>query len=382
MTRATRPDEGSAMSANGPLLELRNLATVFPTRRGLVHAVAGVSLVLHRGEILGVVGESGCGKSVTLLSILRLVSSPGRIASGEVLFQGRDLLKLPGEAIRRIRGKDIAMIFQDPLSTLNPAFPVGEQIRESLRIHGIVSNGWRPWPLSRTRTAEEKARVIQLMSEVGISSPMDRYHEYPHQFSGGMQQRALIAIALACEPQVLLADEPTTSLDVTIQAQIIDLMRRINQEHGTAILLVTHNLHLAAEFCQRIVVMYAGRIVESGTVDQVIQSPQHPYTRGLLSCIPRISTKRFHIEPIPGNVPDLADVPPGCAFNPRCSYTQPVCQEGPVPLFEVAPGQWARCLRHTDFTREPEWTWFDQLPGAQLTPVQWQAHKEVMIQVR
>jgi oligopeptide/dipeptide ABC transporter ATP-binding protein len=298
-------------------------------------------LTLQRGEILGIVGESGCGKSVTLLSILRLISSPGRIADGEVLFEGRDLLKLSSGKIRRIRGKDIAMVFQDPLSTLNPVFPVGEQIRESLRIHCTVGDRRLAWG----RAAAEKERVLHLMSEVGIASPMDRYHEYPHQFSGGMQQRALIAIALACEPKILLADEPTTSLDVTIQAQILDLMRRINQEHGTAIVLVTHNLDLAAEFCQRIAVMYAGSIVEMGTTAQVIESPQHPYTRGLLSCIPRISAQRSRIEPIPGNVPDLASVFLGCAFAERCVCAQPVCAEKPVPLFEVASGQWARCVR-------------------------------------
>ena len=338
------------MSESQPLLELRNLETVFPTRRGVVQAVTGVSLTLHKGEILGIVGESGCGKSVTLLSILRLISWPGRIAGGQVLFQGRDLLKLSGREIRRIRGKDIAMVFQDPLSTLNPAFTVGEQIGESLRIHGILADGRAFWPWSGRRAAERE-RAVELMAEVGISSPMDRYREYPHEFSGGMQQRALIAIALACEPQVLLADEPTTSLDVTIQAQILDLMRRINQEHGTAIVLVTHNLDLAAEFCQRIIVMYAGRLVEMGGVDQVIESPQHPYTRGLLACIPRISARRSRIEPIPGNVPDLADVPPGCAFAPRCSLVQPACPASLVPLSEVEPGHWVRCLCCTEMAR-------------------------------
>ena len=344
------------MNESLPILELKNLTTVFPTRRGLVQAVSGVSLALHKGEILGIVGESGSGKSVTLLSILRLISSPGRIESGQVLFDGRDLLKLPEREVRRVRGKDIAMIFQDPQSTLNPAFTVGDQIGESLQIHHIIPDGWPLWPPSHSRAAAEKARVLRLMSEVGISSPTDRYHEYPHQFSGGMQQRALVAIALAGEPQVLLADEPTTSLDVTIQAQILDLLRQINQARGTAIVLVTHNLDLAAEFCQRIVVMYAGRLVEMGSVDQVIESPQHPYTRGLLSCIPRISAQRARIEPIPGNVPDLADVPPGCAFHPRCSEAQPACQEGPIPLFGVGARHWARCLRHANFLRKPDWT--------------------------
>ncbi len=336
-----------------PLLELDSLATVFPTRRGLVHAVAGVSLTVREGEILGIVGESGCGKSVTLLSILRLISSPGRIAGGRVVFQGQDLLGLSDGEMRRIRGKDIAMIFQDPLSTLNPAFTVGDQIGESLRIHHIVAGRRLPW----YGTSDEKERVLRLMSEVGISAPMDRYHEYPHEFSGGMQQRALIATALACEPKILLADEPTTSLDVTIQAQIIDLLRRINQEHGTAIILVTHNLDLAAEFCQRIAVMYAGRIVETGTVEQVIESPQHPYTRGLLTCIPHISLQRTRIEPIPGNVPDLARVPPGCAFAERCAEARPACQEGPVPLFHYSPGRLVRCLALRHYDRSPEWTW-------------------------
>ena len=348
------------MRDEAPLLELRNLTTVFPTRRGLVRAVADLSLTLHHQEILGVVGESGCGKSVTLLSILRLVAAPGRIAAGQVLFEGRDLSRLSGRDMRRIRGKEIAMVFQDPLSTLNPAFTVGEQIGESLRIHRInADRRWAPWGSN----GQEKERVLQLMSEVGISAAMDRYHEYPHQFSGGMQQRALIAIALACEPKVLLADEPTTALDVTIQAQIVDLLQRINRERGTAIVLVTHNLDLAAEFCQRIAVMYAGRVVEMGTTAQVIESPQHPYTRGLLSCIPRISPQRSRIEPIPGNVPDLARVPDGCAFAERCAEARAQCGEGPLPLFEVGAGHRVRCLCCSGTERRPEWTWSETCPG-------------------
>ncbi len=337
-----------------PLLELNDLATVFPTRRGLVQAVAGVSLTVYAGEILGIVGESGCGKSVTLLSILRLISAPGRIAGGKVRFLGTDLLGLTEAQMRRIRGKDIAMVFQDPQSTLNPAFTVGDQIGESLRIHHIVPpRRGLPW----SRSSEETERVLRLMSEVGISAPMDRYREYPHEFSGGMQQRALIATALACEPKLLLADEPTTSLDVTIQAQIMDLMRRINQEHGTAIILVTHNLDLAAEFCQRIAVMYAGRIVETGTTDQITESPLHPYTRGLLTCIPRISLQRTRIEPIPGNVPDLADLQPGCPFADRCAEARPACQEGAVPLFRHSPGRLVRCLARIDQVRSSDWSW-------------------------
>ncbi len=353
------------MGTDIPLLELRNLTTVFPTRRGLVPAAAGVSLTLNKGEILGVVGESGCGKSVTMLSVLRLITSPGRVVAGEILFQGVDLLRLSGQAMRRIRGKDIAMIFQDPQTTMNPAFTVGEQIRESLRIHHIMDGGGPVSPLSHSRARTEMDRVYELLAEVGISSPADRFNEYPHQFSGGMQQRALIAIALACEPKLLLADEPTTSLDVTIQAQIMDLMRRINQERGVAIVLVTHNLDLASEFCQRIAVMYAGRIVETGPVDEVIDSPQHPYTRGLLSCIPRISSRRTRIQPIPGNVPDLAALGAGCAFAPRCPYAQPTCEAGPVPLFRVGPDHLARCLRHTG-ARQESWDWADILPGEMM----------------
>jgi oligopeptide/dipeptide ABC transporter ATP-binding protein len=354
------------MESNGPLLELKKLTTVFPTRRGVVTAVADVSLAIQRGEILGIVGESGCGKSMTMMSILRLVSSPGRTVSGEVLFEGRDLLRLSGGEMRRVRGKEIAMVFQDPLTSLNPAFPVGEQIRESLRIHHILDEGRPLWRLGRGNAQVERERVYELLAEVGISSPADRFREYPYQFSGGMQQRALIAVALACQPKLLLADEPTTSLDVTIQAQIIDLMRQINRERGTAIALVTHNLDLAAEFCQRVTVMYAGRVVETGAVDDIIGSPQHPYTRGLLSCIPRISSRRTRIEPIPGNVPDLAALGPGCAFAPRCSQVQPECEVGPIPLFQVGPGHLSRCLHHGG-RRVAGWGWSDTLAGVGAT---------------
>jgi len=343
--------------SDGFLLELRNLTTVYPMKRGLVRAVDCVSLTLREGEILGLVGESGCGKSTVLLSILRLIRRPGYIAEGEIRFRGRNLRDLSSREMRAIRGKEIAMIFQDPLSTLNPAFPVGEQIREALRLHHIVNGSRLPWPFDFARRAREKARVLQVMEEVGIPSPMDRYAAYPHQFSGGMQQRALIAIALACNPALLLADEPTTALDVTIQAQILDLMRRINREHGTAIILVTHDLGVAAEFCQAIAVMYAGRIVEKGPVDSVVERPQHPYTQGLLNCRPRIAERDQRVRPIPGNVPDLVDLPPGCAFAPRCAHRRPVCEEGPIPLIPVGPSHWSRCLIHTDYRRESDWTW-------------------------
>jgi oligopeptide/dipeptide ABC transporter ATP-binding protein len=347
--------------ADHVLLELHDLTTVFPTRRGEVRAVDSVQLNLSEGEILGLVGESGCGKSTALLSIMGLVRPPGRIAKGQVLFRGRDLSTLSDSEMRAVRGKEIAMIFQDPLSTLNPAFPVGEQIREALRLHHIIPGPGLPWPFDRDRRNHEKERVLAVMEEVGIPTPMDRYATYPHQFSGGMQQRALIAIGLVCGPALLLADEPTTALDVTIQAQILDLMRRINQEHGTAIILVTHDLGMAAEFCSRIAVMYAGRIVEQGSVDQVVENPQHPYTQGLLDCRPRISMRQLRLQPIPGSVPDLAVLPPGCAFAPRCSYRQSVCEDGPVPQVAIEPAHLSRCLRHQQFQRDPGWDWHHTL---------------------
>jgi peptide/nickel transport system ATP-binding protein/oligopeptide transport system ATP-binding protein len=306
-----------------------------------------MSFRLREGERLGIVGESGSGKSVTLLSILRLVPHPGKIVEGHVWYQEDNLLDISGKAMRQMRGKDIAMIFQDPMTTLNPAFRVGDQIRESLKIHHIVSgsNG----PLSslfdrRAKTAEWE-RVFSAMRDVGIPVPSQTSRRYPHQFSGGMQQRVLAAIALACEPRVLLADEPTTALDVTIQAQILDLLDSINREHGTAIVLVTHNLGVVAEFCQSMIVMYAGQLMEKGSIDQIVEDPKHPYTRGLLRCLPRISDRRERIMPIPGLVPDLARLPPGCPFFPRCDVRMAECSRVErVPLTTLSDGRRVRCL--------------------------------------
>ncbi len=329
------------------LLELRGLTTVFPTRRGQVRAVNDLSFELHRRGRLGIVGESGSGKSVTLLSILRLVAHPGRIAKGEVLFRGERLSDKSATEIRQIRGKDIAMIFQDPMTTLNPAFRVGDQVRESLIIHRVIppSDGPLARLFDRKRRAGEIERVQEAMADVGIPVPEESSRRYPHQFSGGMQQRALIAIALSCEPQVLLADEPTTALDVTIQAQIIALLDKINREHGTAIVLVTHNLGLVAEFCEKIIVMYAGQMMEGGTTDQVIEDPMHPYTRGLLRCLPRIGARQEKILPIPGLVPDLAELPTGCPFAPRCNEVLSECsQVDAVPLKMLPDGRSVRCL--------------------------------------
>ena len=341
------------------LLAVRDLTTIFPTKRGDVRALDGFDLNLSAGEILGIVGESGCGKSTALLSILRLIRKPGVIAEGEILYQGKNLRNFNSKDMRAVRGKKISMIFQDPQSTLNPAFTVGEQIREALRLHHIVPGRHLPWPFDKAQKRREKSRVLEVMEEVGIPSPMDRYASYPHQFSGGMQQRALVAIALVCGPSLLLADEPTTALDVTIQAQILDLMQSINRDHGTAIILVTHDLGLASEFCQRIVVMYAGRIVEQGNVGQVVEHPQHPYSQGLMACRPQISQRDQRLQPIPGNVPDLVGLPAGCAFAPRCPYTRDVCKAGPIPMFPAHDDHMSRCLLHVDFHREADWDWGD-----------------------
>jgi oligopeptide/dipeptide ABC transporter ATP-binding protein len=339
--------DGPSGTAPLRLLELQDLTTVFPTRRGLVRAVDGLSFQLHQGEKLGIVGESGSGKSVTLLSILRLVPHPGRIEKGDVYFRGEPLAAKSTQEMRQLRGKDIAMIFQDPMTTLNPAFRVGEQIRESLRIHHMISTsgGHSPRLFGRRRKTAETQRVWEAMADVGIPVPEQSARRYPHQFSGGMQQRVLAAIALACEPQVLLADEPTTALDVTIQAQIIALLNKINQEHGTAVILVTHNLGLVAEFCQNIIVMYAGQLMEKGTTEQVIEAPMHPYTRGLLECLPKIRAEREKVMPIPGLVPDLADLPPGCPFSVRCDVVMPDCsREAAIPLKSLPDGRLVRCI--------------------------------------
>jgi oligopeptide/dipeptide ABC transporter ATP-binding protein len=339
------------------LLEISDLSVVYPSKRGEVRAIDSLYLKVPKGSRLGLVGESGCGKSTVLHSILRLINRPGKVTCGEIQFKGRNLLKLSPREIRSVRGKEITMIFQDPQTTLNPVFPVGEQIRESLRLHNIVPGSRLPWPVDIVRQRKEKERVLHAMQEVGIPSPMDRYAAYPHQFSGGMQQRALIALALVCEPDLVLADEPTTALDVTIQAQILDLMLKINQDHHTAIILVTHDLGVAAEFCDTITVMYAGRIVEQGLVDDIVSSPQHPYTRGLLSCRPCTTQKNQKIQPIPGNVPDIINLPPGCAFAPRCPYVQPICQQGPIPTFQTGKSTFSRCLMHENFEYDPSWSW-------------------------
>ncbi|MGH7903653.1 MAG: ABC transporter ATP-binding protein [Candidatus Dormibacteraceae bacterium] len=314
-----------------PILRVRELRTEFLTDEGVVHAVNGVSFDLQPGEALGIVGESGCGKSMTALSILRLVPDPGRITAGEVLFRGRDLLQMSAREIREVRGRDIAMIFQDPLSSLNPVLQTGFQIDEAMLAHG-------------TGKGTARARTVDLLNKVRIPAASARVKDYPHQFSGGMRQRAMIAMGLANAPSVLIADEPTTALDVTVQAQILELLGDLNRELGTAVVMITHNLGVVAGLCSRVIVMYAGQIVEEGSVEQIFEHPQHPYTWALLSSLPRVDAdKRQRLRSIEGLPPDLARLPEGCSFHPRCPFAIERCFHEEPPLEEVAPGQRAAC---------------------------------------
>ena len=328
------------------LLKVKKLTTVFPLRRGVVKAVDHIDFELREGEIMGLVGESGCGKSVSMLSMLRLVPYPGKIIEGQVFFKGEDLLQKPLAEMRKVRGGKIAMIFQDPMTTMNPVFKVGEQVRESLKIHRIINNQTRKFPIGLKRAGKraEKRRVLELLAEVGLPAPAANYGQYPHELSGGMQQRALTAIALSCEPKLLLADEPTTALDVTIQAQILELLERVTKERRASMILVTHDLGIAAEFCHKIAVMYAGKIVEKGPTDKVLHDPRHPYTRGLLRSIPLITKEKVKIKSIPGSVPDLIDLPHGCAFHPRCDEASPRCEQREIRLKEVGTDHWIRCV--------------------------------------
>jgi oligopeptide/dipeptide ABC transporter ATP-binding protein len=318
------------------LLEINNLHTYFQTREGLVCAVDGVSLYLDRGELLGLVGESGCGKSITALSIMRLIAPPGKIVAGEILFDGRDLLKLSQARMREVRGNDIAMIFQDPMTSLNPVFTVGEQIAEALRLHRKLS---RP---------EARKAAVAAMREVSIPDAELRVKDYPHQLSGGMRQRVMIAMALACDPKLLIADEPTTALDVTIQAQILELLNDLRRTRELAVLLITHDLGVVAEVADRVAVMYTGQVVEASPVDDLFARPKHPYTEGLLRSVPKLtvatSTKQRRLQTIDGTVPRLTALPPGCHFEPRCPYRMPRCREQEIPLYAVGEGVAARCV--------------------------------------
>jgi oligopeptide transport system ATP-binding protein len=314
-----------------PVLEVQDLHTVFSTKDGTVKAVDGVSFELNAGETLGVVGESGCGKSVTALSIMRL-QRPGRIVSGKVLLKGQDLTRLTEYEMREVRGREIAMIFQDPMTSLNPVYRVGWQVAEPARLH----HGWDK------KKAMQSA--VSMLGRVGIPAPESRARDYPHQFSGGMRQRVMIAMGLTTTPEVLIADEPTTALDVTIQAQILDLLRDVNREFGTATILITHNLGVVAGMCKRVVVMYAGRIVEAGPTKDVFAHPKHPYTWSLLRSIPRLDAEQHEpLRPIEGVPPNMVDLPSGCSFHPRCAFKVERCARDVPVLLQVGDTQRSAC---------------------------------------
>ena len=317
-----------------PVLEVLDLRTHFFTDDGAVKAVDGVSFDVRAGETLGIVGESGCGKSVTSLSILRLIPSPpGRIVGGEIRFNGQNLLALPDSAMRKIRGNEISMIFQEPMTSLNPVYTCGDQIMEAVQLHQKVGR------------KEARVRAIEMLRLVGIPSPEQRVDEYPHQLSGGMRQRVMIAMALSCHPRVLIADEPTTALDVTIQAQILDLLNRLQEEMGMAILLITHDLGVVAETCDRVAVMYAGQVVEYAGVDEIFHHPRMPYTVGLLGSIPKLGEQTDRLRVIPGNVPNPSEFPAGCKFHPRCPVAIDRCRVENPELAPIRPAHWARCHR-------------------------------------
>jgi oligopeptide/dipeptide ABC transporter ATP-binding protein len=344
VSRALGVESGSELNvaASSPVLEIEDLKTHFFTPAGIVKAVDGVSYSVRSGETLGVVGESGCGKSVTALSVLRLVADPpGRIVGGTVRFVGRNLLDLQQRQMEEIRGNEISMIFQEPMTSLNPLFTVGRQISEAIALHRGLTR----------RKAMNKA--IDMLRRVSIPEPEQRAHSYPHQMSGGMRQRVMIAMALSCNPKVLIADEPTTALDVTIQAQILALMRELQQDYGMAIVLITHDMGVVAENADRVIVMYAGRKVEEADVDDLFERPGHPYTRGLLGSIPHLDeaakagAQRIRLNEIKGMVPSLVHLPQGCSFAPRCSYATDQCRAISPPLAQHWPGHWVACW-HAD----------------------------------
>jgi peptide/nickel transport system ATP-binding protein len=332
----TTPSPASATDApraraTGPaLLEVRGLKTYFFTESGVVQAVDGIDLSLRRGETLGIVGESGSGKSVTSLSVMRLIGFPGRVVEGSVLFDGVELLDLPDEEMRHIRGNRISMIFQQPTTCLNPVFKVGDQIVEALNIHQGLND------------TEARKRTVELLGMVGLPDPQRRMSQYPHELSGGQCQRVMIAMALACNPELLIADEPTTALDVTIQAQILDLMHALRDKVNTAIILITHDMGVVAEMCDSVAVMYAGQIVEYADVRSLFADPKHPYTQGLLASIPVLGQIEDELATIPGTVPSLVDPPAGCRFKDRCPHRFEKC-DTPVPLFQLAGGRQSRC---------------------------------------
>jgi oligopeptide/dipeptide ABC transporter ATP-binding protein len=332
--------EGTAAATPQRLLDIRDLQTHFDTRDGVVKAVDGVSLHVDRGEVLGLVGESGCGKSVTALSIMGLVAHPGKVVGGEVLFNGRNITDFNQDEMRALRGEHISMIFQQPTSSLNPVHRVGAQVREVFELH-------RDWARD-----VEREKVVEMFGRVGIPDPGSRSKSYPHEFSGGMAQRVMIAMALACEPELLIADEPTTALDVTIQAQILDLMRELQQSSGTAVILITHDLGVVAEMADRVAVMYAGEIVEETNVRSIFKDPKHPYTRGLIGSIPVLGALTDTLATIPGVVPSLIDLPSGCRFASRCvarlEHGLEICTRQTPELLEIVPGHQVRCWLYAE----------------------------------
>ncbi|MDQ0350476.1 peptide/nickel transport system ATP-binding protein [Alkalibacillus filiformis] len=319
------------------ILELEDLHTHFFTDSGEIPAVDGVSFKVHKGEVVGVVGESGCGKSVTSLSIMQLVPSPpGKIVSGQINFKGENLAQATEKRMRQVRGNEISMIFQEPMTSLDPLYTIGNQLIEAIRMHRKMSK------------KEAKRKAIDMLNLVGIPRPSEVVDEYPHQLSGGMRQRVMIAMAMSCDPEVLIADEPTTALDVTIQAQILDLMRGLNKEHNTGILLITHDLGIVAEMCDRVVVMYAGQVVEEGSVREILKDPKHPYTKGLIRSLPKIHEKEQKLYSIPGTVPKVSMEHVGCRFAPRCEYTFDRCFSDDPELYETDVERRSRCFLYDD----------------------------------
>lgn len=313
------------------LLSVRNLKTSFFTHVGEVKAVRGISFDVNEGEVLGIVGESGSGKSVTSLSIMGLLQYPGRVVDGEILLNGEDILTYSKNQMRRVRGKEIAMIFQDPMTSLNPVYTIGNQIMEMILEHEKMSR------------REARARAIEMLKLVGIPAAEKRIDSYPHEFSGGMRQRVMIALALSCNPKLLIADEPTTALDVTIQAQVLELMKKLKAQYQTAMVMITHDLGIVAEICDYVAIMYAGEVVEYGTREHIFNSTAHPYTKGLFACIPDIFTEQNELIPINGLTPDPTDLPQGCRFNPRCPYATERCRQEHPENVEIEPGHFVAC---------------------------------------
>ncbi len=319
------------------LLNIEDLKISFFTPAGEVKAVNGVSYTLDKGEVLGIVGESGSGKSVSVSALMQLLSHPGRVVGGSIRFDGKDILAMSGEQMRAIRGNDIAMIFQDPMTSLNPVYTIGNQLIETIRCHNNVGK------------TEARKLAVENLRKVGISNPERRMRQYPHEFSGGMRQRVMIAMALSCRPKLLIADEPTTALDVTIQAQILDLMKSLKREIDAAVIMITHDLGIVSDICDRVLVMYGGKVVEAGAIDDIYYRPQHPYTKGLLACLPKVSAgKREKLYPIEGTPIDLLNMPTGCSFASRCEKCMQVCLRQEPPVFDFGGGHISKCWLHAN----------------------------------